>query len=95
MLACHAANVSGEVINVACGGRISLLALLRALQVILCRDVAPTFEPAREGDVRDSQADIFKARQLLGFSPSVSFEEGLRRTVDWYRAAGSAALARG
>jgi len=95
MLACHAPNVSGEVINVACGGRISLLALLRALQVILCRDVAPTFEPAREGDVRDSQADIFKARQLLGFSPSVSFEEGLRRTVDWYRAAGSAALARG
>jgi UDP-glucose 4-epimerase len=43
------------------------------------------FAEPRDGDVRDSQADIFKARQLLGFSPTVSFEEGLRRTVAWYR----------
>jgi UDP-glucose 4-epimerase len=85
MLACHAANVSGEVINVACGGRVSLLELLRALQVILCREAQPVFAEPRDGDVRDSQADIFKARQLLGFSPTVSFEEGLRRTVAWYR----------
>jgi nucleoside-diphosphate-sugar epimerase len=85
LLACHAPNVSGEVINVAAGGRVSLLELVRALQVIFCSDVQPVFAPAREGDVRDSQADIFKARQLLGFSPQVSFDEGLRRTVAWYR----------
>ncbi len=94
LLACQAPNVAGEVINVACGGRVSLLELLRALQVILCRDIPPVFAPAREGDVRDSQADIFKARQLLGFSPSVPFEEGLRRTVAWYRTAVSPAAAR-
>ena len=95
MLACHAPNVSGEVINVAHGGRVSLLELLRALQVILCQDVQPNFLPSREGDVRDSQADIFKARQLLGFSPTVSFDEGLRRTVTWYRTSTAVANARG
>ena len=94
LLACHAPNVSGEVINVAQGGRVSLLELVRALQLILCRDVEPVFVPPREGDVRDSQADIFKARQLLGFSPGVSFDDGLRRTVAWFRTATAVAPAR-
>ena len=94
MLACQAHKVSGEVINVACGGRVSLLELIRSLQVILCRETTPVFAPAREGDVRDSQADIFKARQLLGFSPSVPFEEGLRRTVAWFRTAATPTASR-
>src|SRR6185295_4923887 len=85
--ACEAPNVSGEVINVAGGGRISLLELVRALQVSFMKDIAPTFAPAREGDVRDSQADIFKARQRLGFEPVIPFDEGLRRTVTWYHTA--------
>jgi nucleoside-diphosphate-sugar epimerase len=85
LLACHAPSASGEVINVANGGRVSLLELVRELQTIFCSDIQPTFGSTREGDVRDSQADIFKARQLLGFSPSVSFEDGLRQTVAWYR----------
>ena len=81
----EAPGVSGEVINVAAGGRISLLDLVRTLQVILGRQIEPTFGPTREGDVRDSQADITKAKRLLGFAPSVSLEEGLRRTVAWYK----------
>jgi nucleoside-diphosphate-sugar epimerase len=81
--ACEAPNVAGEVINVAAGGRVSLLDLVRSLQTILKTDVAPVHAPAREGDVRDSQADIFKARQLLGFEPVVSFGDGLRHTVEW------------
>jgi nucleoside-diphosphate-sugar epimerase len=85
LLACHAPNVTGEVINVANGGRVSLLELVRALQGILCTEIQPTFGARREGDVRDSQADIFKARQLLGFTPAVPFDDGLRRTVTWYR----------
>jgi nucleoside-diphosphate-sugar epimerase len=82
---CQAPNVAGEVINVACGGRISLLELIRSLQMILKTSVTPEFGPAREGDVRDSQADIGKARKLLGFAPSVPFDEGLRQTVAWYQ----------
>jgi nucleoside-diphosphate-sugar epimerase len=81
---CEAPQVAGEVINVAAGGRISLLDLIRTLQGILRTDAAPTFGPAREGDVRDSQADIQKARKLLDFSPVVSFEDGLAQTVAWY-----------
>jgi nucleoside-diphosphate-sugar epimerase len=95
LLACQAPNVSGEVINVAGGGRVTLLELLRTLQMILCQNTPPAFEPAREGDVRDSQADIFKARQLLGFSPEVPLEDGLRRTVTWYRTSTAVASARG
>lgn len=83
--ATRADGVAGEVINVATGGRISLLELVRALQGILKTDVAPTFGPAREGDVKDSQADIFKARKLLGYAPTVPFEEGLRHTVAWFK----------
>jgi nucleoside-diphosphate-sugar epimerase len=82
---CEAPNVSGEVINVAAGGRISLLDLIKTLQTILKSHVAPSFGPTREGDVRDSQADISKARKLLDFSPSVSFEDGLAQTVAWFQ----------
>jgi nucleoside-diphosphate-sugar epimerase len=92
---CEAPNVAGEVINVAAGGRISLLELIRSLQMILQTNVAPEFGPTREGDVRDSQADIGKARKLLGFAPSVPFDEGLRQTVAWFhtRSDGATAVA--
>jgi nucleoside-diphosphate-sugar epimerase len=89
VLACfQAPYAAGEVINVATGGRVSLLDLIAALQEILGTSVEPVFGPAREGDVRDSQADIEKARQVLKFSPSVPFEEGLRKTVAWAVARG-------
>jgi len=90
--ACEAPSVAGEVINLAGGGRISLLELVRTLNIILKKDIEPTFGPTREGDVRDSQADVHKARSLLSFNPTVSFEEGLRRTVAWYQT--SSAVAR-
>ena len=83
--ACEAPMAAGEVINVAAGGRISLLDLIRTLQGILNTKAAPVFGPPREGDVRDSQADIQKARKLLGFSPVVAFEDGLRQTVAWFQ----------
>ena len=93
--ACEAPNVAGEVINLAGGGRISLLELVRNLQIILKTSVEPTFGPARTGDVRDSQADVHKARKLLGFDPVVPFDEGLRRTVAWYQSAAATSSARG
>ncbi len=78
------------MINVAGGGRISLLEVLRTLQTILRKQVEPTFGPTREGDVRDSQADIHKARQMLGYEPRTTLEDGLRATVEWYQTSGSA-----
>jgi nucleoside-diphosphate-sugar epimerase len=85
--ACEAPGVSGAVINLATGGRISLNALLDALRAITGARVAARHAPPRPGDVRDSQADISRARELLGYEPIVPFEEGLRLTVEWYRAA--------
>jgi nucleoside-diphosphate-sugar epimerase len=83
--AAQAEGASGAVINVATGGRISLNVLFDTLKRIIGAGVAPTYAEPRAGDVRDSQADIGKAQALLGYTPSVDLEEGLRRTVDWYR----------
>jgi nucleoside-diphosphate-sugar epimerase len=83
--ACEAPEANGEVINVATGGRISLNQLFDAIRKLIGADVRPKYAEARAGDVRDSQADISKAGELLGYRPTVSFEEGLRQTVEWYR----------
>ena len=82
-----APGASGEVINVATGGRISLNELFTTLRDIIGAKVEPEYLPERAGDVRDSQADIGKAKRILGYSPVIPFDEGLRRTVDWYRTA--------
>jgi len=85
--ACTAPSASGEVINVATAGRISLNELFRTVRDLIGIDVEPVYEAPRAGDVKDSQADIAKAERLLGYTPIVSFEEGLRNTVNWYRGA--------
>jgi nucleoside-diphosphate-sugar epimerase len=85
--ACEAPGASGQVINVATGGRISLNTLFTTMRGVIGASVEPTYTDPRPGDVRDSQADIRKAQQLLGYEPSVSFEDGLKRTIDWYRTA--------
>jgi len=84
--AAHAPDVAGQVINVATGGRISLNALYETLaRIIGSTAPPPVHTDPRSGDVRDSQADITRARTLLGYTPLVDLEEGLRRTVAWYR----------
>lgn len=85
--ACTAPGVGGETLNVATGSRISLNQLLASLQLILGTTVTPVYDEARTADVRDSQADISKARSLLGYEPSVGLTEGLARTITWYRQA--------
>jgi nucleoside-diphosphate-sugar epimerase len=83
--ACHAREASGEVINVATGGRISLNQLFHTVRSLTGANVEPIYAEPRAGDVKDSQADIGKARRILGYEPIVTFEEGLDRTVAWYR----------
>jgi len=86
-----APGVSGEVINVATSGRVSLNELFTTVRTLVNASVEPKYGPPRAGDVRDSQADITKAKRLLGYTPSVSFEDGLAHTVEWYRSTQSAA----
>jgi nucleoside-diphosphate-sugar epimerase len=85
--ACDAPNAAGQIINVATGGRISLNELFREMRGIIGATVQPVYGEPRPGDVKDSQADIRKAKALLGYEPKVTFEEGLRRTIEWYRTA--------
>ena len=78
-------SVAGRIYNVACGTRFSLLYLLQEMQKRLGTDLEPEFQETRAGDVRDSQADINRAKTELGFDVIVQFEEGLDVTVEWYR----------
>jgi len=85
-----AAAVAGKVtapgpVNLAFGTRVSLLELIGVLGTVLGRELECDHTEPRSGDVRDSQADITKAHALLGYTPIVSFEDGLRRTLDWCR----------
>ncbi len=93
--ACDAPNASGEVINVATGGRISLNKLFYAMRDIVGGSVEPVYVASRRADVRDSQADIRKAKEILGYVPVVSFEEGLSQTIAWYRSAVGPAFSTG
>src|SRR4029077_7366731 len=86
LLACEAPNISGKVFNVGVGGRFSLNHTVALLNDISGKKLDAKYEPARDGDIRDSQADISQTREFLGYEPSVTFEEGLRRTFEWYRA---------
>lgn len=86
LLAAEAEGVAGRAFNIACGGRYTLLDLLAKLKLILASDIEPVHEPPRAGDVRDSQASIEAAERALGYRVSVGFDEGLRRSVEWYRA---------
>ncbi len=85
LAACEAPNASGKVFNVGVGGRVSLNEVLRELAKITGKTLAAKYEPPRDGDIRDSQADISEARETLGYHPQVSFEQGLARTFEWYR----------
>jgi nucleoside-diphosphate-sugar epimerase len=75
----------GQTVNVACGSRYALNELLTRMNETLGCSIEARYAPPRAGDVKHSQADISAAQQLIGYSVSVSFEEGLRRTVAWYR----------
>ncbi|MBI2466503.1 MAG: SDR family oxidoreductase [Candidatus Rokubacteria bacterium] len=81
LAAAEAPGVAGEVFNIACGERLSVLDIATRLEEILGRPLPCQHTPPRAGDVRDTQADISRARERLGYVPAVSFTEGLRRTV--------------
>jgi nucleoside-diphosphate-sugar epimerase len=78
-------NVAGQAFNIGCGTRTSLNQLIEQLNKIMGSQIEPKYEPARKGDVRDSLADVSKAKAMLDYSPAISLETGLRRVIDWYR----------
>ena len=82
--ACEKPGIAGVVFNAGTGKRYTLNQTLRLLEKLSGHAVQPQYTEPRQGDIRDSQADISLARDKLGYDPQVGFEEGLRRTWDWY-----------
>ncbi len=80
-----AERISGRVFNVACGERHTLNETFRVMAGLLGYAAQPIYGPERAGDIRDSLADVTAAGEAFGYRPVVGFEEGLRRTVAWYR----------
>ena len=84
--ACRADSAAaGEAFNIGAGGRLYLIDLYNHLCKALGIEVTPNFGPPRPGDVRDSNADISKARTLLGYDPEYDFEKGITLAIDWYK----------
>jgi len=82
--ACEAKEASGKVFNGGTGARITLNGVIALLEKITGRKIEARHESPRMGDIRDSQADVSLAKKMLGYVPLVNFEEGLRRTWEWY-----------
>jgi nucleoside-diphosphate-sugar epimerase len=85
--ACHAPGIAGQMMNVATGGRISLNELLKTLCELLGVQTKAIYREPRAGDVRDSQADISRAKKFIGYVPLVNLREGLEKTLTSYQAA--------
>jgi nucleoside-diphosphate-sugar epimerase len=85
--ACEATGASGQVFNAGTGKRITLNEVLKMLERVTGKKIQAKYEPARSGDILHSQADISLAKKVLGYEPRVGFEEGLKRTWEWYSAA--------
>jgi nucleoside-diphosphate-sugar epimerase len=84
-LTAPATFVAGRVFNIACGERHTLNETYSGLARLFSYHVPPLYGPVRDGDVRDSLADVTAAGNAFGYVPQIGFAEGLRRTVDWYR----------
>src|SRR5437899_2708152 len=85
VLAARAPAASGEAFNVGCGERVSLLEIIDRLEKLLGKPLTRRHTPSRAGDVPHTLADIGKARRLMDYTPLVDFDEGLRRTVDFFK----------
>jgi nucleoside-diphosphate-sugar epimerase len=85
LCAARAARTNGEVVNVACGEKITVNEIIAMINEVVGKNVRPIYAPERPGDVKHSLADITAARKLIGFEPVVLFREGLERAITWYR----------
>ena len=93
LLACAAPaeKVCGKVFNIACGGQVTLLQMTDALNRLLGTKLDPVLGAERAGDIKHSFADISLAQKTFGYKPQVSFEDGLKKTIEWYRGAAASA----
>ena len=85
ILASKAQDVSGEAFNIACGERTTVNSLVNTINEVLNKNIDPVHDEPRPGDVKNSYAEISKARKMLKYEPLVPFNEGLKKTINWYQ----------
>ena len=85
ILAATASQGAGEVMNIACASSITLNELVDLINKELGTSIKPIYNEDRQGDIKHSKADVHKAKELIGYEPKISFEEGLKETIKWYR----------
>jgi nucleoside-diphosphate-sugar epimerase len=85
ILASKAQDVSGEAFNIACGERTTVNSLVNTINEVLNKNIDPVHDEPRPGDVKNSFAEISKARKMLKYEPLVPFNEGLKKTINWYQ----------
>jgi UDP-glucose 4-epimerase len=85
LLAARAKQAKGEVVNIACGEAITVNAIIDMINNMVGKKIKPTYVPSRKGDVKHSLADISQAKKLIGFKPVISFKDGLKKAIEWYR----------
>lgn len=85
LLAARAKKTGGEVVNIACGDRVTVNQIIDKINKLLGKNVKPHYVPSRPGDVKHSLADISQAEKIIGYTPLVRFYEGLEKAIDWYR----------
>jgi len=86
LLAARAKHTQGEVVNIACGQAVTVNEIIDIINNLLGKSVKSTYTPPRPGDVKHSLADITAAKNLIDYKPKVSFNDGLRLAIDWYKA---------
>jgi nucleoside-diphosphate-sugar epimerase len=85
LMAAESDTVGGEALNIACGESMTINALLAAVNKTLRKDIQPVYADSRPGDIKHSTADVRKARRLMAYEPRVSFMDGLKATIEWYK----------
>ena len=78
-------DVKGKILNIACGGRVTINELFNTIKTIIGSDIEPIYRSSRPGDVKDSLADISLAKTMIDYTPEVSLNKGLETTIDWFR----------
>lgn len=84
-LAAQAPETHGEAVNISTSNAVTVNTVIKVIADLLGKDIAPVYAPPREGDIKHSLADVSYAKEVIGYQPLVTFEEGIRRAIDWYK----------
>ena len=84
-LAANTKEAHGESINISTKNAVTVNTVVNTIKELLGKDIDPVYAPARAGDIKHSLADVKKAKEVIGYEPKISFDEGIRKAIDWYK----------